>query len=175
MWQVARRVDASSEDGVFDSIDAILRELFDVPEPEPEVTPPDDIRPIGITPPPSEPSGGVPTGGIVLAAAGAAIVLGGAVAGILHQSSEDDYQAQPIVNESDIDAANSSFDEAQRRGRAAMVLFAVGGAVAAAGVVWIIVGATRGSDDATARVQVTPVASLDGAGIALGGTFGGVR
>ena len=174
VWQVARRIDGSSEDGVFDSIDAILRELFDVPEPEPEVIPP-DVPSVGIAPPPSRPSGGVPTGGIVLAAAGAAIVLGGAVAGILHQSSEDDYQAQPIRNVSDIDEANSSFEEAQRRGRAAMVLFAVGGAVAAAGVTWIIIGATRGSDDTTARMQITPVASLDGAGISLGGTFGGAR
>ncbi len=114
-------------------------------------------------------------GGIVLAAAGAAILLGGGVAAILHQSSEDDYQAQPIRSESDIDEANSSFDAAQRRGRAAMALFAIGGAVAIAGVTWIIIGAAGGSDDTRARMQITPVASLDGAGVALGGTFGGSR
>lgn len=181
VWQVARRIDAGEDGGVLDSIDEILRELFEVPAPE-VVIPPDSVEPPGIVdpldvapPPTTTESPGVPMGGIVLAAAGAAILLGGGVAAILHQSSEDDYQAQPIRSESDIDEANSSFDAAQRRGRAAMALFAIGGAVAIAGVTWIIIGAAGGSDDTRARMQITPVASLDGAGVALGGTFGGSR
>lgn len=107
--------------------------------------PPTDTNPRGggdvvsqPAPPPERPS---LLGPVIVAAAGGAMVATGAVAGTLALGKQDD--ARTATSQRELAVLD---DEAHDLATAANVLFVVGGAVAAAGLVWILL-ATGGGDD----------------------------
>lgn len=180
--QVTRRLPNESS-SVLDSVRPLVRELFELPEPAEggegtggegaggEGAGGEGIGGGGETPP----DDGIGAGGPVLLGIGAAALIGGVVAGVLHSSSKSDYEDTPVTREN-VDDVRGYLDSAQRRGRAATALFIAGGVVAATGLIWLLVDAMGGdseADDTSARLRPTFAAGREGveAGVVLEGVL----
>ncbi|MCB9598325.1 MAG: hypothetical protein H6719_36765 [Sandaracinaceae bacterium] len=176
---VTRRIggeDAAAR--ALDAIDPMVRDAFGLPppddEPEAAAAPADPwVSPDAAPPATATSSGGdVPIVPIVLLGAGAVALGVGFALGAVSQDSLSQYEATTIAGPTDVDVALGLYDRAQSEAIAADVLFGLGGALLAAGVVVWIIEAVSGGDEA---VAVAPTFGPGLAGLHVSGRFGGAR
>jgi hypothetical protein len=171
----ARRVSAEAgDDEALAAVDPILRELFELGD-----APAGDGLDLetggegtgtgsngGVTSDNSE----LPVVPIVVAGAGAAIVAAGVVFGVLSMNSQSEFASTMVDGtEGSVDAALAAHDRAVWQAVTADVLFGVGAAAIATGVVLFIVDLMGGESEP--EVAITPHVGPDRAGVALSGRF----
>ena len=150
MRRVVRRQSGSTlRSETLDGVPAMLRELFGLPEPQPETPaepPPaadtsvtNDLSLIEPMPEPESVSRPMPVGPWILAGAGAVVVGGGAIAGAMMLGTQDDYNELQIRDEDDAEKANDLRDTAKTQATVANVLFGVGAATLVASGIWLAV------------------------------------
>ncbi len=178
--QGVRRVPANAgADGLLDRVPGLLRELFGLPQ----VEEPDPIAAgsgagrgpgdgstsgtgdgnglgtgegngLGREPARRAEPAGIGLGGPILLGVGAAALVGGVVAAVLHSGAKSDYEDHQVTDAATARDASSLFDQAQTRGHVATGLLIGGGVVAAAGLVWLLVDLLSGDgSDADAPAQ----------------------
>lgn len=123
---------------LLDAIDGQLRELFGLPPP-PEVE----------TPVPSNDPSPFPF--VVMGVGVATIGIGGAMAA-LFVDAQSRYEMQMPRTRAEVDEANAIYAEAEAYAIAADVLFAAGGAIAIAGLVWMILDLTDSPSEESAAL-----------------------
>ena len=185
----ARGEDAETE--ILETVEPALRELFDLPPPEPEQVARavqtnatgDDAQhasPAGATPD-EEPArddadaevvaaGPDLTLPIVSLGVGGAALVAGIVTGVLFATERDAYAVPPQTVQDVADRA-SHRSNAESLALATDVLLAVGGAVTVAGVAWLALTLFAGGDHAAPedRVTLTPILGPRVAGLSLRG------
>jgi hypothetical protein len=125
---------------------------------------------------PSKSGGTVRTIGYVVAGAGVLALGGGAFLGMQAKSQEsetrDKCKTLPVFGFSCPEGSRDDFDRAQQKARLANVLLIAGGAVAAGGLVMIIVGGPKQREGtASATLALSPVLGARDAGVFAQGTF----
>ena len=150
------------------------------PAPAAAVPPP----PVAAPPPVSKPAptksstsgGGVRTVGYVVAGAGVLALGGGVFTGIQAKSQEnatrDKCRTLPLFGFSCPDSSRADFDKAQQMARLANVLMIGGGALAAGGLVMILVGGPKQRErSASAWFSLSPVVGVRDAALVASGAF----
>jgi hypothetical protein len=168
MRRVVRRQPGSTlQTETLDGVPTMLRELFGLPEPEPEPAPlqpsaaPEE--PIGtqlpLIEPPQEPesvSRPMSVGPWILGGVGVLVIGGGVIAGVMMNSTQEEYEQLQIRDKGDVNEAIELRDRAETQATVANVLYGVGGAVLVAGGIWLTVELTRPartSDDWQAAIE----------------------
>jgi hypothetical protein len=181
---VRRQPGGSLQTETLDAVPGMLRELFGLPEPtpappQPLATPEEpESTPVPLIEPPQEPesvSHPTPIGPVILAGAGALVLVGGVVAGVMMNSTQEEYNQLSIRDEADVDEAHELKDRAETQATVANVLYAVGGAALVAGSIWLTVELTRPartSDDWQAALE--PRIGPGQLGLSLVGRGGGL-
>jgi len=169
--RVTRRADSENE--LFERVDPMLRELFDLPPPEAE-EPAVDGNSHAASPEPAllppaseddaEDAPGFPVGPAIVGGGGLAIIAGGLIAGGLAMGAQNAYAEADTSSRTGVDAAQAHLSDAQTDAAIANVLFAVGGAAMIGAVVWWLVGA-----DSPFGVSASP----EGVALSVHGSFGG--
>lgn len=153
-----------AETEILDAIDGALRELFDLPpaalEPDPD---PEDVDAPATTPT-RQPDPVLPS---ITLGAGVAVLGAGIVTGVLHRGEADAYAVPPSTAE-DVAERQGHRRSAEDLALATNVLVVAGGAIAAAGVVWLLVELLGGGAPAQ-QARVTPFVGHEVAGLAIGG------
>lgn len=150
MRRVVRRQSGSSlHSATLDAVPSMLRELFGLPEPAPPAPVAAQPPAAGsettnaelplIEPMPDSVSHPMPVGPWILAGAGALVIGGGAVAGVMMLGTQDDYNQLHIRDAGDVREANALKDKAQTQATVANVLFGVGAATLVASGIWLAV------------------------------------
>jgi tetratricopeptide (TPR) repeat protein len=133
------------------------------PEPEPEVEPEPEPEPV-VAPPPEDPKPSkLRVAGYVLLGTGAAtLAVGGVLAGLALQ------RANTLEGQHTYEERNDTADQGRGMALSADILFGVGGAVAAAGLVMVLVSLPRkkAADAAAMRPSLAPWATRRSAGLA---------
>jgi len=173
--QVVRRASGEgAEQEILDAIEGMLRELFDLPEPEP---PPEILMAPSV---PAvrdpQPRDQAPTGSsfpivpVIVMGAGVAIAGTGAIFGLLASGSESDYESAPTTTAADVDHALDLQSTAESQAMMANILLAVGAGTIATGIVLLFV---MDSGDEESPVAVAPVVGPGAFGLSITGRFGG--
>lgn len=171
--QAERRAPVASVGRLLDEVDGLARELLAPEEPEPteitDPTGPTEPHPAPVAPAPDRGPDGGRVGAAATVAALGAIALGvGLGFGAWAQGTADRYADAPLGSEADAAAALGLLRDAQAQASAANVLFVAGGALLAAGVVWIAIElATGGGEEPSARLS--PILGEGLAGLTLSG------
>lgn len=143
-----------------DAIPDMLRELFRVPAPE-SIAGADAVakgdryaRPI-------------PAGPLLLGGAGVLVIGGGAIAGLMMQSTEREYQALPIMTPAGVDAAIHKRSLAKTEGVVANVLYGVGAGAIAIGGLWLALALTHARAETEPYTAVVPLVTSGHLGLSL--------
>jgi hypothetical protein len=163
---IARAVRRGDEESLMDGLEAQVHEVLGLPPPEESEHAVDETSEAENEALVVEPSddqsasfgdaGPLPwiIAGVGLVAIGIGVGLGAASSGL-----QSEYEEAAVVTHHDADPARDAYERGATFATTANVLFAVGGALAIAGAVWLIVAATN----TDTPVQVAPVATADGA------------
>lgn len=170
------------------AIPAMLDELFDAAAapaapPAPEVVPEELPAPESQPEPAAETassahddqltaSDGVPAAPLIVAGGGALLLGAGVVAGVLAKGTEDDYAKQPVSSPAEAEAASSLRDRGRRQALIANVLIGVGGAVVAAGGVWLLLSVGKVGE--AGHTAVAPDVGPDHAALSVSGRWSGL-
>jgi len=186
MRRVLRRQPGTSlKSETLDSVPSMLRELFNVPEPEPQPpavaadttryeTSESSLPPI--IEPPQEParSRALPLGPFLLAGGGALTLGTGAVFGAMFLSTNDDFNTKRVSTERDVSAVQDLKDKAKAQATIANVLYGVGGAMMIAGGIWLAVALSQPAERDDWQTAVVPAIAPGQLGFAIvhrGGAF----
>jgi hypothetical protein len=163
-----------------DRVPGMLRELFDVPEPKPQPSPsasesktteqqPSELEtvPPYIEPPQEPAARPVPIGPILLGGAGVLVVGGGLIAGAVKSSTQDKYNSLRLTSMSDVDELIDLGDQAKTQATIANVMFAVGGAMAVAGGIWLAVALSQPAPREDWQTAVVPAVAPGQLGLAI--------
>jgi hypothetical protein len=179
MRRVLRRQPGTSlRPETLDAVPSMLRELFELPEPKPQpTTPPADTT--GTEPwkaplppiiePPQEPAASrpMPVGPWLLAGGGALVLGGGAVFGVMMQSTNDEYNSKRTRDQGDVSDAIDLRDRAKTEAVIANVLFGVGGAMVVAGGIWLVVALSQPSHRDDWQTSIVPAIGPGQLGLTL--------
>jgi len=174
--RVVRRASGSdAETQLLDAVDGLLRELFGLPPAEEEEPGLEVGQGSGegtatpVTPAPAEPAIAGPA---IVLGVGAAALIGGIVTGALFLGEEEGYREVPQTP-ADVADRDAHRESAETLALTTNILLIGGGAVAAAGVVWLAIElAGAGGDGDTALV---PILGPQTAGLSLSGTLPEIR
>lgn len=148
-----RTVDAGAPDAIrlAEALPHIVRRLFGVPEPvvAAHLVAPAPRLPTVRAPPIAHARPAVPVVPLVIAAAGAATLVVGAVFAVLSAAPQDRYATTAIHTTADADAALLALDEARSRALVANVAFGVGGTLLLVGASWFVIELASDGDSST--------------------------
>ena len=185
LTRVVRRASGDdAETQLLDAVDGLLRELFGLPPVEP-----DEAREHGdghgeqgdtvgdgeiapdLTPPPAEPAIAGPA---IVMGVGAAAMIGGVVTGVLFLDEEEGYREVP-QSAADVADRDAHRESAETLALTTNILFIAGGAVAAAGVVWLVVELAGGGGSGESETVLAPWVGPQTAGLSLSGSLPEIR
>jgi len=112
--------------------------------------------------------------GWLTASGGVALLAIGAGLGLASQNNDDSYGSAPTSTRAEVDHALSLYSKAQRQGRAANALFALGGVAVGTGLVGMLLG-LRSQPREQARLSVLPVVGPGTLALRVSWNLGGVR
>jgi hypothetical protein len=185
MRRVLRRQPGTSlKSETLDSVPSMLRELFNIPEPQPQppavasdTTPHESETSLPpLVEPPQEPASSrpLPLGPFLLAGGGALLLGGGAVAGAIFVNTNDEYNTKKVSTERDVTAVKDLEDKAKTQAAIANVLYGVGGAMMVAGGIWLAVALSQPAQRDDWQTAVVPAVGPGQLGFAIvhrGGAF----
>jgi len=185
MRRVLRRQPGTSlKSETLDSVPSMLRELFNIPEPQPQppavasdTTPHESetsLPPLVEPPQEPAPSRPLPLGPFLLAGGGAIVLGGGAVMGAVFVSTNDEYNTKKVSTERDVSAVKDLEDKAKTQAVIANVLYGVGGAMMVAGGIWLAVALSQPAQRDDWQTAVVPAVGPGQLGFAIvhrGGAF----
>lgn len=162
-----RRALSSSVGQLLDEMNDMVRELFGLEEVPLEEPAEPAVDPV-VEPEPSGPDGGRAAAAGVIAGLGVVALGVGFGVGAASQDAAQRYADHPLETPQDAADALAELRSAQDQATVANVMFVVGGALAAAGVTWLVIElAIGGSDDASATLS--PVIGDGLAGVSVQG------
>jgi hypothetical protein len=164
-----------------DRVPGMLRELFDVPEPapqpstsaseskttEPQPSELETVPPPFIEPPQEPRVRSVPVGPILLGGAGVLVIGGGLISGAIMSSTQDEYNSGKPATMSDVTELMDLSDQAKTQATIANVMFAVGGAMAVAGGIWLAVALSQPAAREDWQTAVVPAVAPGQFGLAI--------
>jgi len=151
-----------------DRVPGMLRELFDVPDPAPQPSAsaseskttepqPSESETLPFIEPPQEPTARpVPVGPILLGGAGVLVIGGALIPAAMMASTQDKHNSLKLTSESDVDELIDLEDQAKTQATIANVMFAVGGAMAVAGGIWLAVALSQPAPREDSQTAVVP-------------------
>jgi hypothetical protein len=160
------------------AVPELLRELFGLSRPAPEPVAARDSAPNAQPlapselPPPSAAAASnaheraVPFAPLVLAAAGAVVLGGGIIAGVMKENTQDEYDGLKPTTMAEVDAAHSKRETGESQAVLATVLLSVGGAAIAAGGVWLALELS-GSNERKPATAFVPLLAPNQLGLAV--------
>ena len=166
-------------------IDAMVREIFDLPPPEEPLEPAEyelepsgggtggaGPAPVGPALPPEEPGPSpVP---FIVAGVGVAALGTGVVFGLMSESTEGDWENAPTGSRDEVDAALALRDDAEQQATIANILLGVGGGLIVVGAaLFVVLELDSGEEEPPAATALAPWITDDGAGLAVAGRWGG--
>ncbi len=162
---------------MMDAVPEMVREAFSLaPEPAPVPTEPHAVAPAQSADTQSEAQGQRPLVRLlpfVLGGAGVALIGVGLGLGISSQHLEDVYKKTNIDSRADVNRALDTLDKAERRALSANILFGVGGAAIASGIVtWLLLRPkAEASDSNQASLKFAPAITTSQVGLSLSGVL----
>lgn len=165
---IARVVRRGDHPALLDAVDGQLRELFGLPAaiaPDPGPDPDPDPDPTPVPPPSSGPSAGP----FVLMGVGAVAIGVGVGFGVAFLGADDEYANADPRSAAEARAANEAYARAETYAITADVSLIAGGAIAAAGLAWLLVELVAGGE--TEGTSVVPLLGPNVAGLQLEETF----
>jgi hypothetical protein len=152
-----------------DAVPDMLRELFKLEKQadtgtaaEPTGPPPVDEQPAS-----RAPKRGLPVGPLIVAGAGALIVVGGVVSGLMMQKTQDEFSGLQIDSKQAKATADSTASRGKTEATVANVLFGIGAATIAAGGIWLALELTHHDQEEAPRTALLPMVGGGTVGLAL--------
>lgn len=163
---VRRAAGERARTDLLDAIDGQLRELFGMPPApveEPEARPAPEPEPMPVA------SSSPGAGSFIVMGVGALALAVGVGFGVAFLDADSEWQDAAPTTPMEVDAAHDAFARAETFAVTADVLFAVGGAALAGGLVWLLVEVLGGSSEAP--VSLSPVLGPGLAGLSVQGSL----
>lgn len=161
--------DAHNRVSVADRVRAL--EAMNAPAPEAVAAEPVASDAPPAEPAPEEPSqeDSVPIVPLVVAGAGVVVIGVGVAFGVSASNGEDAYSSARVRTIPDVKAAEAKLSDAKSDATTANVLYAIGGVVATAGLVWLAIDLWGGSESSA---QASAWFDRDSGGVRVQGTWG---